>query len=79
MILQSLMTRPSKEALEKMDEKQQAMQQSTRMMTWLMPIMMFFIFRGLPSGLVLYYTIFNMFSVAHQFYTQNRLKQKEII
>ena len=79
MILQSLMTRPSKEALEKMDEKQQAMQQSTRMMTWLMPIMMFFIFRGLPSGLVLYYTIFNMFSVAHQFYTQKRLKQKEII
>ncbi|MCB5223635.1 MAG: membrane protein insertase YidC [Candidatus Cloacimonadaceae bacterium] len=79
MILQSLMTRPSKEALEKMDEKQQAMQQSTRMMTWVMPIMLFFIFRGLPSGLVLYYTVFNMLSVAHQFYTQKRLKQKEQI
>jgi len=77
MIIQSLMTRPSKEALAKMDEKQQAMQQSTKMMTWLMPIMMFFIFRGLPSGLVLYYTVFNILSVAHQYYTQKRLKQKE--
>ncbi|MDD4223145.1 MAG: membrane protein insertase YidC [Candidatus Cloacimonetes bacterium] len=77
MILQSLMTRPSKDALAKMDEKQQAMQQSTRLMTWIMPIMLFFIFRGLPSGLVLYYTVFNILSVAHQYYTQKRLKQKE--
>lgn len=79
MILQSLMTRPSKEAMAKMDEKQQAMQQSSRMMTWIMPVMLFFIFRGLPSGLVLYYTVFNMLSVAHQYYTQKRLKQKETI
>ncbi len=77
MILQSLMTRPSQASLAKMDEKQQAMQQSTRMMTWIMPIMLFFIFRGLPSGLVLYYTVFNILSVAHQYYTQKRLKQKE--
>lgn len=77
MVLQSLMTRPSKESLAKMDEKQQAMQQSTRMMTWIMPVMLFFIFRGLPSGLVLYYTVFNILSVAHQYYTQKRLKLKE--
>ncbi|MBW6514453.1 MAG: membrane protein insertase YidC [Candidatus Syntrophosphaera sp.] len=74
MILQSLMMRPKKEALAQMDEKQQAMQQSTRMMTWLMPIMMFFIFKGLPSGLVLYYTVFNILSVAQQYYLQKRSK-----
>lgn len=78
MVLQSLMTRPSKENLAKMDEKQQAMQQSTKMMTWIMPIMLFFIFRNLPSGLVLYYTVFNILSVAQQYYMQKRLKQKEI-
>ncbi len=78
MILQSLMMRPSKEAFEQMDEKQKAMQQSTKMMTWLMPVMMFFIFKGLPSGLVLYYTVFNILSVAQQYYLQKHLKQKGI-
>ncbi len=77
MIIQSLLTRPSKKALEQMDEKQRAMQQSTRMMTWIMPILLLLIFSGLPSGLVLYYTVFNILSVAHQYYTQKRLKQKE--
>lgn len=77
MILQSLMTRPSQEALDKMDEKQKAMQQSTKMMTWVMPVMMFFIFMGLPSGLVLYYAVFNILSVVHQYYLQKHLKQKE--
>jgi len=48
------------------------------MMTWLMPIMMFFIFKGLPSGLVLYYTVFNILSVAQQYYLQKRHKTKEI-
>jgi len=74
MILQSLMTRPKKEALEKMDEKQQAMQQSTKLMTWVMPIVLFFIFKGLPSGLVLYYTVFNILTVAHQYYLQKHHK-----
>lgn len=78
MILQSLMMRPSQAALDQMDEKQKAMQQSTKMMTWLMPIMMFFIFKGLPSGLVLYYTVFNILSVAQQYYLQKHLKNKGI-
>ena len=60
-----------------MDEKQKAMQQSTKMMTWVMPVMMFFIFMGLPSGLVLYYAVFNILSVVHQYYLQKHLKQKE--
>ncbi|MGC9361398.1 MAG: membrane protein insertase YidC, partial [Candidatus Syntrophosphaera sp.] len=74
MILQSLMTRPKKAALEKMDEKQQAMQQSTKLMTWVMPVVLFFIFKGLPSGLVLYYTVFNILTVAHQYYLQKHHK-----
>lgn len=77
MILQSLMMRPPAAALEQMDEKQKAMQQSTKMMTWVMPIMMFWIFKGLPSGLVLYYTVFNILSVAQQYYLQKHFKTKE--
>ena len=84
MIVQSRMTRPSKEAIEQMDEKQKAMQQSTQMMTWLMPVMLFAIFGGipgispgLPSGLVLYYTVFNILGVAQQYYLQKHLKNKE--
>lgn len=77
MILQSLMSRPAQAAIDQMDEKQKAMQSSTKMMTWLMPVMMFFIFMGLPSGLVLYYTVFNILSVAQQYYLQKHLKQKE--
>ena len=61
-----------------MDENQKAMQQSSKMMTWLMPVLMFFIFKGLPSGLVLYYTVFNILSVAQQYYLKKRLKTKEI-
>ncbi len=78
MILQSLMMRPSAAAIDQMDEKQKAMQQSTKMMTWLMPVMMFFIFKSLPSGLVLYYTVFNILSVAQQYYLQKHLKTKDI-
>jgi YidC/Oxa1 family membrane protein insertase len=76
MILQSLMMRPPQAAIDKMDEKQKAMQQSTKMMTWMMPIMMFFIFRSLPSGLVLYYTVFNILSVAQQYYLQRHFRQQ---
>lgn len=76
MIVQSLMTRPKKEALEKMDEKQKAMQQSTKLMTWVMPVVLFFIFKGLPSGLVLYYTVFNILTVAHQYYLQKQHKKQ---
>ncbi|MDI9528494.1 MAG: membrane protein insertase YidC [Candidatus Cloacimonadota bacterium] len=78
MIVQSLMTRPSQSAVDEMDENQKAMQQSSKMMTWLMPVLMFFIFKGLPSGLVLYYTVFNILSVAQQYYLKKRLKTKEI-
>jgi YidC/Oxa1 family membrane protein insertase len=78
MVVQSLMMRPPAAAIEQMDEKQKAMQSSQKMMTWLMPIMMFWIFKGLPSGLVLYYTVFNILSVAQQYYLQKHFKSKGI-
>ena len=78
MVLQSLMSQPSKETLTKMDEQQRAMQKSTKMMTWLMPIIMFFIFKSLPSGLVLYYTVFNILSVIQMYYMKKNMKKKEL-
>ncbi|MBM4404481.1 MAG: YidC/Oxa1 family membrane protein insertase, partial [Candidatus Cloacimonetes bacterium] len=44
---------------------------------WIMPVMMFFIFKGMPAGLVLYWTIFNILSVIHQYYIQKHFKMKE--
>lgn len=77
MILQSMMMRPPKQDPAQLDEKQKAAQQSQKMMTWMMPVMMFFIFRGMPSGLVLYWTVFNILSVIQQYYLQKHFKQKE--
>jgi YidC/Oxa1 family membrane protein insertase len=35
-------------------------------MVWMMPIMMTFLFNGFPAGLNLYYTVFNILSIAQQ-------------
>ncbi|RPI04333.1 MAG: membrane protein insertase YidC [Ignavibacteriae bacterium] len=35
-------------------------------MVWMMPIMMTFLFNGFPSGLNLYYTVFNILSIGQQ-------------
>jgi len=77
MVLQSLMMQPKKANLDEMDDKQKAMQSSQKMMTWMMPIMMFFIFRNMPAGLVLYWTTFNIFSVIQQYYLMKHYKNKE--
>jgi len=37
-----------------------------KMMVWMMPVMMFFLFNSFPSGLNLYYTLFNLLSIAQQ-------------
>jgi YidC/Oxa1 family membrane protein insertase len=60
-----------------MDEKQKAAQSTQKMMTWMMPIMMFFIFRGMPAGLVLYWTVFNIYSVIQQYYLLKKHRNKE--
>lgn len=78
MILQSLMMRPPAMDESQMDDKQKAMQSQQKMMTWMMPIMMFFIFKGMPAGLVLYWTAFNILSIVHQYYLNQHFKNKEI-
>lgn len=74
MFVQQRLAMPSKEKLEKMDEKQQAAMQSQKMMMYIMPVMMFFIFRSLSSGLVLYWTVFNIISVVQQRIINKKLK-----
>lgn len=78
MVLQSLLMRPPQQNIDQMDDKQKAAAQSAKMMTWIMPVMMFFIFRNMPAGLVLYWTVFNIFSVIQQYYLQKHLKTKEV-
>lgn len=78
MIVQSRMMRPPVQEGAVLDEKQQAAMQSQKMMTWIMPVMMFFIFRGMPAGLVLYWTVFNILGILQQYYLQKHLKTKEI-
>jgi YidC/Oxa1 family membrane protein insertase len=78
MIVQSLMMRPPAMDESQMDDKQKAMQSQQKMMTWMMPIMMFFIFKGMPAGLVLYWTTFSVLSIVHQYYLNQHFKNKEI-
>jgi YidC/Oxa1 family membrane protein insertase len=77
MVIQSLMMQPPKGNPEDMDDKQRAAQSSQKMMTWMMPIMMFFIFRNMPAGLVLYWTVFNIFSVIQQYYLLKQHRNKD--
>lgn len=72
-IQQKLMT-PSRQALEEMDDKQKAQMQSQKMMMYGMPIMMFFLFKSFPSGLVLYWTVFNIMSIFQQRIIKKKFK-----
>lgn len=77
MIIQSKMMQPKPGNIEEMDDKQKAAQSSQKMMTWMMPIMMFLIFRNMPAGLVLYWTVFNVFTVIQQYYLLKHHRNKE--
>jgi YidC/Oxa1 family membrane protein insertase len=66
MFLQQRMMRPSPSALKDMSEQQQAQMQSQKMMMYLMPALMFFLFKSFPGGLVLYWTVFNIMSMLQQ-------------
>ncbi len=76
MFLQQKMMTPKPMTNEKgeVDEKQAAMMQSQKMMLYVMPVMMFFIFRNMPAGLVLYWTTMNILSIVQQFYIKKRLQ-----
>jgi YidC/Oxa1 family membrane protein insertase len=65
----------AKQDLSKMDEKTAAMMQSQKMMMYFMPPFMVFIFRGLPAGLVLYWTTFNIFSIIQQYFLNKKQDQ----
>jgi YidC/Oxa1 family membrane protein insertase len=39
-----------------------------KMMAYMMPIIFTFMFNNLPSGVALYYLMFNLFGLAQQFY-----------
>ena len=67
MFVQQKLMAPSKASLDAMDDKQKAQQQSQKMMMYFMPVMMFFIFKGLSSGLVLYWTVFSIIGSAQQY------------
>lgn len=56
------------------DAQQQQMQKT---MTYFMPIFMLFIFYGMPSGLVLYWLISNIWQVAQQLYVNKHIKKPQ--
>ncbi len=79
MIVQSRFVKPPTPDESKMTEQQKQAQQTTKLMGYIMPVMMFFIFKGLPSGLVLYYTVYSIFSAIQQYRLQKKIKTKETI
>jgi YidC/Oxa1 family membrane protein insertase len=76
MFVQQKLMAPSKQTLENMDEKQRASQQSQKMMMYFMPIMMFFIFKSLSSGLVLYWTVFSIIGTIQQYIIKKKFSRK---
>ena len=52
-----------------------AMQPQMKMMMYAMPIFFFFILYSMPSGLVIYWTMQNMLSIAQQLYINDRRRR----
>jgi YidC/Oxa1 family membrane protein insertase len=73
MFVQQKLMSPSKAKVAEMDEKQQAAQQSQKMMMYLMPVMMFFIFKSLSAGLVLYWTVFSIIGTIQQYFIKKKI------
>ena len=73
MFIQQKLMSPAKNKLAEMSEKQQAAQQSQKMMMYLMPVLMFFIFKSLSSGLVLYWTVFSIIGSIQQYFIKKKL------
>jgi YidC/Oxa1 family membrane protein insertase len=48
-----------------------------KIMTWMFPAMMLLFFNNMPAGLGLYYLMFNIFSVAQQFYINSTTTPEE--
>lgn len=53
-------------------QKQTVTDPRQKAMVWLMPVMMLLIFNGLPSGLNLYYFVFNLLSIGQQMWINKK-------
>ncbi len=53
-------------------QKQSVTDPRQKAMVWMMPIMMTLVFAGLPSGLNLYYFVFNLLSIGQQYYVNRK-------
>jgi YidC/Oxa1 family membrane protein insertase len=62
----------------KLTQAPDASNKNMKMMTYMMPIMFFFILYEMPSGLVLYWTVQNILTVFQQMYTNHRRKLKNV-
>jgi len=58
--------------------KQTTTDPSQKMMIYMMPVMMFFLFNTFPSGLNLYYVLFNILSIAQQQYINRSHKDEPL-
>ena len=72
MFIQQILMRPKKQNEDEMDDKQKAAMQSQKMMGYIMPVVMFFLFKSFPAGLVMYWTSFNIFSLFQQYYIRKK-------
>ncbi len=52
---------------------------SQKAMVYIMPVMFTLMFMGLPSGLNLYYFMFNLFSITQQWYVNHRSNDIELV
>jgi YidC/Oxa1 family membrane protein insertase len=78
MVLQSRIMKPPSPPADQMTEQQIQAQKMGKTMNWVMPVLMFFIFRGLPAGLVLYYTVYSIFSAIQNYHMQKKIRNKGI-
>ena len=76
MFVQQKLTMASAGDKSKMTDQQKAMQSSQKMMMYGMPIFLVFIFRDFPSGLVLYWTVFNLLSTVQQYFIKKKFDLK---
>jgi YidC/Oxa1 family membrane protein insertase len=52
---------------------------SQKMLVYIMPVMLTILFMTFPSGLNLYYFMFNVFSIAQQYYINKAGKDVELV
>jgi len=60
-------------------QKQTVKDPSQQAMIYVMPVMLTFLFMSFPSGLNLYYFLFNLFSIAQQYYVNKYGKQEVLV